>query len=92
MSSWVGTSGRPPYVIPRGSAGLKKRCLFQELIPLTRICNQYSKTYSSREKDDKVRQTLNEPNNASIAVVVDFLLSLIALQRSFIFFVSASLF
>ena len=23
MSSWVGNSGRPPYVIPRGSAGLK---------------------------------------------------------------------
>ena len=24
MSSWVGNPGRPPYVIPRGSAGLKK--------------------------------------------------------------------
>ena len=24
MSSWVGNLGRPPYVIPRGSAGLKK--------------------------------------------------------------------
>ena len=25
MSSWVGNPGRPPYVIPRGSAGLKKK-------------------------------------------------------------------
>ena len=25
MSSWVGNPDRPPYVIPRGSAGLKKR-------------------------------------------------------------------
>ena len=25
MSSWVGIPGRPPYVIPRGSAGLKKK-------------------------------------------------------------------
>ena len=24
MSSWIGNPGRPPYVIPRGSAGLKK--------------------------------------------------------------------
>ena len=24
MSSWVGNPGRPPYVIPCGSAGLKK--------------------------------------------------------------------
>ena len=24
MSSWVGIPGRPPYVIPHGSAGLKK--------------------------------------------------------------------
>ena len=24
MSSWVGNPGRPPYVIPPGSAGLKK--------------------------------------------------------------------
>ena len=24
MSSWVGNPGRSPYVIPRGSAGLKK--------------------------------------------------------------------
>ena len=24
MSSWVGNLGRPPYVIPCGSAGLKK--------------------------------------------------------------------
>ena len=27
MSSWVGNPGRPPYVIPRGSAGLKKKSL-----------------------------------------------------------------
>ena len=25
MSSWVGNPGRPPYVIPRRSAGLKKK-------------------------------------------------------------------
>ena len=25
MSSWVGNPSRPPYVIPRGSAGLKKK-------------------------------------------------------------------
>ena len=25
MSSWIGNPGRPPYVIPRGSAGLKKK-------------------------------------------------------------------
>ena len=25
ISSWVGNPGRPPYVIPRGSAGLKKQ-------------------------------------------------------------------
>ena len=25
MLSWVGNPGRPPYVIPRGSAGLKKK-------------------------------------------------------------------
>ena len=29
MSSWVGDPGRPPYVIPCGSAGLKKKA--QEL-------------------------------------------------------------
>ena len=27
MSSWVGNLGRPPYVVHRGSAGLKKRLL-----------------------------------------------------------------
>ena len=28
MSSWVGNPGRPPYVIPCGSAGLKKGTIF----------------------------------------------------------------
>ena len=30
MSSWVGNPGRPPYVIPCGSAGLKKKCVHDE--------------------------------------------------------------
>ena len=28
MSSWVGNPGKPPYVIPRGSAGLKKNVYY----------------------------------------------------------------
>ena len=33
MSSWVGNPGRPPYVIPRGSAGLKKKVWRRKLRP-----------------------------------------------------------
>ena len=37
MSSWVGNPGRPPYVIPRGSAGLKKKKTREKWVILTGI-------------------------------------------------------
>ena len=38
MSSWVGNPGRPPYVIPRGSAGLRKNT---KELKLTSKCHKY---------------------------------------------------
>ena len=37
MSSWVGNPSRPPYVIPRGSAGLKKDILLCRALFMNRV-------------------------------------------------------
>ena len=59
MSSWVGSPGRRPYVIPRWSAGLKKSLTYCILISPVKNCNfSYNLTVSTAAKCE----VLHTPN------------------------------
>ena len=51
MSICVGNPGRPPYVIPRGSAGLKKKVVLD-------LCANYARTLKNGFLSQSSRTTL----------------------------------
>ena len=54
MSTWVGNPSRPPYVIPRGSVGLKKNVNIESKVTFGGIASVSSTKLEERHQPPKV--------------------------------------